>query len=91
MILGYDYDLWDGKKVIGTMHSFFALKGGSISMPEVSALKQSYYAEPKTISCPIFIRTVSDDGVTITAKRTIDVRKKSKRQIKILMSKVYGF
>jgi hypothetical protein len=80
----YSYPVWNGKKILGYYSSMSPIYGKVLVMPTLSTLKQSYDRKLETIYFPMIYRSL-DNGVTITTTRTIDVRKKSKRQISILM------
>lgn len=84
MVTGYTYELWDGKEVIGHFFSLHQIYGLYLVVPTVSTLKQSYYKKSEEIKVPILHRVIYDNGVDITIRKVLDVRKKSKRQIEIL-------
>lgn len=91
MVMGYRYDLWNGKEIVGTHYrSSPILYGRNIVLDEVPIFKQLYGKRQKTIVVPVYYQEVSDDGVTITIRRVLDVRKKSKRQIEILKKRSGG-
>lgn len=85
MINGYSYKLWNGKKVIGIKTLFFKLQGLHIVFPSIPLFKQSYFKKVEEIKVPIVYKEVSDNGVQIVLERMLDVSKKSKRQIRILL------
>ncbi len=87
MITGYSYDVWNGKEVIGHYFSMFRLSGTHIVIPAVSPFKESYFRKPEMIKIPLIPRMIYDDGVEIRYRITMDVRKKSKRQINIILGK----
>jgi hypothetical protein len=78
------YELWKGEQVVGHYYSTSPVMGTTLIIPEISSLKQPYDQKIKEIHIPISWRHVSDDGVTMTFKRVLDVTKKSKRQIRII-------
>lgn len=84
MISIFTYELWDGKKVVGSYVSMFGLQGRELVVPESSILKQSYFGRIKQIRVPIIYRQLSDNGVDLVMRKCLDVRRKSKRQLKIL-------
>lgn len=85
MFVGYTYEVWNGKKVIGRYNISSSILGRFLIVPEVSIFKQSYYKKATYIRVPVIYQFVSDNGIEVTYKRVLDVRKKSKRQIKILI------
>lgn len=85
MKTGFCYPLWNGKKIVGHYYSPDPIWGDFIEFPEISILKQPYVLKPKSIKVPIY-RSWSDDGMVIKATRMLDVRKKSNRQIAIILS-----
>lgn len=84
MFGGYNYELWNGKEVIGTCASFGLLRGDHVVVHEVSPLKRRYNERPKTFECPLIWRMIKDTGIEYTMRMCIDVRRKSKRQVDIL-------
>lgn len=87
MITGYSYDLWDGEKVIGKHWVLFKIWGKALIVPELSPLKQPYNRKPKEIRIPLIYREVYNDGVEIHYRITLDVSRKSDRQIAILLKR----
>lgn len=77
-------ELWDGKKVIGTVRNR-DLIGRFCVFLTVSILKEEYNKKYERIKVPIIIRPVWDNGIDFMFRRCLDVRRKSKRQIKILL------
>lgn len=84
MITGYQYELWNGKEVVGHYHSVERVVGSQLHVFTGSVLKQKYGVKPKTIIVPITTRIISDDGMDVHLRVVLDVRRKSKRQINIL-------
>lgn len=80
MPTGYTYDIWDGKKIIGqyTLLTPILGKGVNIIFKE-SYNKNSY----DSIIIPLAYLT-EDNGVSYTVTRVLDVRRKSKRQKKLI-------
>lgn len=85
MIRTYQYELWNGKKVVGTYTTPYRLMGLHTLVSEHSTLKQFYRQKLKVIKVPIITRIILDDGVDITVRRCLDVRRKSKRQLELLI------
>ena len=84
MNLRFFYELWDGKAVVGIYSSRYKLAGDHIIIYEISILKQKYNSKPKVIKVPLLIRQVNNDGIDFNYRLVLDVKKKSKRQIRIL-------
>lgn len=84
MNIGYSYPVWDGKQIIGHRNFQFRLMGKAVVIPTVSELKRIYNKRYEEIIFPISYLS-EDDGITIKMTRVIDVRRKSQRQIKILL------
>jgi len=87
MATSYSYELWDGKKVVGHFNASFPLCGAHVVVPEVSTLKQRYGTRVKYIKVPMATRVVSDNGVDRLIRLVLDVRKKSNRQIRVLIER----
>ena len=85
----FNYELWNGHKVLGYFSTTQLIYGKEVIVPELSGLKRPYNRGVKEIRVPILARTVSDDGIHTRIRRVLDVRKKSKRQIKLLSGKVF--
>lgn len=81
----YDYPIWNGKEVVGFFRCSTRLSGRTVVVMETPNLKQKYSERPKTISVPLSTRILNDDGVRYTVEIVLDVRRKSKRQVDILM------
>ena len=79
-------ELWDGKKVIATIpmktHLLFGKNAVLCFAP--SELKRVYGKRYETITVPICLRVILDDGMDYTIRRCLDIRKKSARQIALL-------
>lgn len=84
MIRTYSYELWDGKKVVGHYNSISQMRGKVLLVPEVSMFKQPYGTKERIIEVPVLVREVANDGVDVTFRICLDVRRKSKRQIEII-------
>lgn len=84
MIQTYAYELWNGKEVIGEVTSRYRFNGKTVFVPTVSAFKEHYNKTYKHIQIPIIVRCVYNDGITITLRSVLDVRRKSKRQIELI-------
>lgn len=84
MIQQFEYELWDGKKVVGHYYTSETIRGNSITFPEKSVLKQEYGVKPKVVEVPYIIKEVIHRGSDIHIKMCLDVRKKSKRQIELI-------
>lgn len=87
MITGYSYDVWDGRSVVGQYWSLHQIQGEYLELCEVPTLKQVYGRKIKTIKIPIVCVESFNDGVEFRFRFSLDVRKKSKRQIKIILGK----
>lgn len=86
MITGYEYELWNGKEVVGKVYSdypMYLVVGEFLEVPEVSMLKQKYDCKVKTVKFKIIYR-LFETHRDITSRLCIDVRRKSKRQIDLL-------
>lgn len=84
MIPTYRYELYDGKKVIGIYYINFKLTGKfRYFFIGPSLLKRGKTYE--MISVPIGYRMILDNGVDYTIRRFLDVKRKSKRQKKLLI------
>ena len=84
MIQTYQYELWNGKEVVGHYCTQYKLYGRFLVVPTMSLLKQPYRSKCEEILFPITYRIVSDNGVERLTRIVLDVRRKSKRQIDIL-------
>ncbi len=80
----YTYELWNGKKVVGTVTLFTMALGKYMVFYDQSILKQMYGSKTKEIKVPIAYRFISDDGIDNVMRKVLDVRRKSKRQIAII-------
>jgi len=87
MTLPYEFELWNGKKVVGTYKTFSRLYGKILVVPTIHFLKQKYSSKLAEIRVPIIYRVIYKDHRDTTIRQCLDVRKKSKRQIKILTGK----
>jgi hypothetical protein len=84
MITGYSYEVWSGKKCLGTLYSGSPLNGASVQIPEVSEFKRPYNQKPKWITLPISSRVVYDNGVDLLVRTILCAKGKSARQISLL-------
>lgn len=81
----YIYKLWNGgDDYVGEVTSITPFLGKYANFAEYSTLKQPYGITMKFIEVPIHL-LISDNGVTITQTRVLDVRRKSPRQIKLIL------
>lgn len=80
----YNYELWNGKEVVGYFHTAHKIFGKYLIVPTISELKRHYNRQYEEIKVPVAYRKVFDDGVDITMRTVLDVRRKSKRQIEIM-------
>lgn len=80
----YAYELWNGKVVLGHYGTQFPLQGLSVVIPTISELKRIYDRTYETITVPLRMRLVSDNGVDFTYRLYLDVRRKSQRQIQLI-------
>lgn len=85
MIRCFSYDLWNGKEVIGCYRSLMPIRGDLLEVRTVSAFKEVYNKKYEIIKVPVLWRTVYEDEVEIRKRRVLDVRRKSKRQIGIIL------
>lgn len=79
-------ELWNGKEAIGHLQ-LYSLEGSHAYIylgPGV--LKEEYGKKYGRIKLPFITRVVSMDRVDTLTRRVLDVRRKSKRQIKLLLS-----
>lgn len=86
----YYYDIWDGEKVIGRLSSMFRLyiHCGETTIQlfcDYSGKNKRGKRGDEDLTVPLIMRTVYDDGVEVRQRLTLDVRKKSKRQIQLLL------
>lgn len=80
MKMRYEYELWNGKEVVGKVYAdwpMYLMAGDFVEIPEVPMLKQ------KTVRFKLMYRTI-ESYRDITSRLCIDVRRKSKRQIDLL-------
>lgn len=81
----YNYELWNGEKILGYYSATFPIRGKFLFVRPVSTFKQLYDIKPEIIKVPIITRVVSTTATDVHSRIVLDVRKKSKRQIGILM------
>lgn len=74
----YAYDVWDGKKVIGHFHSGSPIHGKFVAIPQTG--------KPWDIFIPIIWREIPGTPIERVFRVTLDVRRKSKRQIAIILT-----
>ena len=84
MIVGYNYELWDGKKVVGTINVPYTFFGREALFFDSSILKQKYRKKYKIIKVPLTQRIVSRTATDVTYRTCLDVKRKSKRQIEVI-------
>ncbi len=75
----YEYELWNGKEVIGVVSLVFPIVT-SLTLFGESLFKQGYKKRPKTLVVPLFARWIDHRNMRLV----LDVRRKSKRQIEII-------
>lgn len=86
MNTGYEYELWNGKEVVGKVYADYPMSlasGDFLEIPEVPIFKQKYGCKVKTVRFKLRCRTI-ESYRDITYRLCIDVRRKSKRQIDLL-------
>lgn len=85
--LEYIYELWNGKKAVGSFRSRQRLIGAFMALPEpLSAFGRKPRGGKLTLlKVPLLYRIVSDNGIDIHYRLCLDVRRLSKRQRQILM------
>lgn len=76
----YTYKLYNGKKELGALTFKEPLQANFVELPHNSS-------KYETIKLLIRARTISDNGVDIVIRRYLDVRRKSRRQISLLLSR----
>lgn len=81
----YTYELWNGKEVVGHYCSSTRLIGLHVVIPYVTALKSAYGRRIKTVIVPVMHRVLPSSGVDYCVRPVLDVRRKSARQIKIIL------
>lgn len=86
MNTGYRYELWNGKEVVGYYHSPSRLFGKKLIIAAVSELKAVYGKTYEQITVPIVHRTITSSHSDITIRQVLDVRKKSPRQLDLIMA-----
>lgn len=81
----YKYELWNGKEVVGHYVVDYLLRGKSVTFTcSPGIFKEVYGKKYEQIVVPFIWRTVSDNGIDILSRLCLDVRRKSKRQLRIL-------
>ncbi len=81
----YQYELWDGKQVVGRLTLPYKLVGISIRLVfSPGPLKEVYGKKYESITCPVVHHVIHEDGIDTTIRCRVDVRRKSKRQIALL-------
>jgi hypothetical protein len=81
----YEYELWNGKKVVGYHLSLFPLIGRKLVIYETNVFKEKYANASKTFTVPITFRVVYITQTECLTRIILDVRRKSKRQIEIII------
>jgi hypothetical protein len=87
MPIGYTYDIWDGKNVIGSVTESFPLRGKFYVFSVLHPFKELYVGKQSEHICIPIHYIQYDNGVTITSTRVLDVRRKSKRQKALICGK----
>lgn len=90
MIPMYYYELWDGGEPgkgikVSTMHRL--PWGKHVIITEKSLLKQPYNQKTKQFSVPTLALLVYDDGVEVRRRLVLDVRRKTDRQVKVIIER----
>lgn len=80
----YQYEVWNGKEVIGYYSSNYQLTGVFINIYEHTPLKYPY-GPYKSIKIPLVLRPILVNGIDFHYRLVLDVRKKSKRQIDLII------
>lgn len=75
------YEFFDGKKVLGYYSTSTPISGKFLIIPAINNENFEF------IKVPILYRKIYDDGVDITFRICLNVIKKSKRQIKLLLNR----
>jgi hypothetical protein len=88
MITGYTYELWNGSKVLGEITLISPVIGKYCLFYEKSILKQKYGQCAKFIKVPICGRIIEKTYKDYTYRICLDIRKKSKRQINIILENI---
>lgn len=89
MITGYNYEVRSGKQLLGHVNSSTRFQGNSVFFPTISELKRDYGRTYELIKVPIAYLVISDNGVDYTTRRYLDVRRKSARQIELILRNKY--
>lgn len=84
MVIPYIYELWNGKEVVGYLHTTRRLHGKFAEFRTVSTFKQPYGRKTPFIKVPLIFRTISTTHSDFHYRQVLDVRKKSKAQIELL-------
>lgn len=79
MKVEYEYELWNGKKVLDIIKSDKVFLGKYVFFPDLKKRKR--------IKVPLITRIVYEDGVNFHFRFCLDVRRKSKKQIQIICGK----
>lgn len=85
MIIRYAYELWNGREVVGYYSSQFKIKGAFLIVPTISVFKQKYGSKVKEIKVPMTTRNIFNNGIDVHIRIVLDVKRKSKNQIRFLM------
>ncbi len=81
----YVYDFWNGRALVGSVSLPFPLQGTSVTFGEYSALKRPYTGKIGKVVLPVRIIQISDDGITVVYKLVLDIRRKTKRQLEVVL------
>jgi hypothetical protein len=85
VVTGYTYEVWKANKLIGTVYLMSPVQGKFVEFPELSSLKQPYNQKPKIIHVPVDRRIEKINYCQAVITTILNVSKKSKRQIKIIL------
>ncbi len=84
MVTGYNYELWNGREVVGVYNSMSPLFGDYLVVPQLSIYKQPYNRKMKLDKFNLEARYIKVSHSDTLIRIVIDVRRKSKRQIERL-------
>lgn len=78
----YWYEVWNGKEVLGYYKTSNPIPGNHLVLPYKTS-----NGKVKTFTIPITYLFLNDTGLPPTFRVVLDVRRKSKRQINLLLGK----
>lgn len=82
------YELWKNDKCVGLMNVGFEIHGSHIVIPYYSMLKEPYdYTGVRDIKIPVKYIAKKINHSDTLIKTVLDVSKKSKRQINLLIAR----